>query len=211
MTDPTREAISAERREQADMLAALSEEDWGRPTLCAGWRVREVVAHTTRPFRTSAVRLVLDLVAARGSFNRMADRGARQDASQMTPDELLTAVRTNVDHPWTPPGGGPSAALAHDVIHGLDITTALGLDRRVPLDRLTVVLDAMTPHSVAFFGADLTGVRLQATDLDWSYGQGEPVRGLAQDLLLVICGRQLPSHRLAGEATHRFTAAGAGR
>ena len=34
---------------------------------------------------------------------------------------------------------------------------------------------------------------LRATDLDWSYGAGEPLTGTAQDLLLVLCGRRLPA------------------
>ena len=37
-----------------------------------------------------------------------------------------------------------AGALAHDVIHGLDITTALRLDRVVPGDRIDRVLGAQT-------------------------------------------------------------------
>ncbi|MFG2868736.1 hypothetical protein [Streptomyces sp. NPDC048338] len=40
-------------------------------------------------------------------------------------------------------------ALAHDVVHGLDITTALGLDRRVPEDRLRTVLAQVGPRGGA--------------------------------------------------------------
>jgi hypothetical protein len=59
--------------------------------------------------------------------------------------------------------------------------------------------------SAALFRADLAGVALQATDRDWSHGTGAPVRGLAQDLLLVLCGRRLPPGRLEGEAATRFS------
>ena len=40
---------------------------------------------------------------------------------------------------------------------------------------------------------------LQATDLDWSYGSGPPLRGKAEDLALVLCGRALPAGRIEGE------------
>ncbi|WP_406275002.1 hypothetical protein OH799_02235 [Nocardia sp. NBC_00881] len=51
-------------------------------------------------------------------------------------------------------GCGFTGALSHDVIHGLDITVALGIDRRVPQDRLYLVLDALNRKSVKFFGID---------------------------------------------------------
>jgi uncharacterized protein (TIGR03083 family) len=193
-----RAAVMAERREQADMLAALRPEQWDAPTLCEGWRVREVIAHTTMPFRTSLMRTLVELVKAGGDFNRMADRRARRDATVLPPEKLLASLRANVAHPWTPPGGGVHGALSHDVIHGLDITVGLGLDRRVPPERVALVLAGMRPRNIAFFGADLEGVALQATDLPWVYGTGTPIRGLAQDLLLVLCGRRVPPGRLEG-------------
>ncbi|GAB3976423.1 maleylpyruvate isomerase family mycothiol-dependent enzyme [Plantactinospora veratri] len=198
--------VRAERQEQVELLATLRPEQWDASTLCAGWRVREVVAHTTLPFRNSFGRFVVDLVRARGSFDRMADRRARRDAAELPAEHLLGSLRDNVAHTWTPPGGGVHGALSHDVIHGLDITVGLGLDRRVPPDRVGLVLSRMRPRNIRYFGVDLRGVALHATDLDWSYGTGSPLRGLAQDLLLVICGRRLPPGRLDGEHAARFSA-----
>jgi hypothetical protein len=60
--------------------------------------------------------------------------------------------------------------LSHDVIHGLYITVALGINRQAPHERLRVVLEAIKPRQVEHFGVDLTGVQLQATDLNWTYG-----------------------------------------
>jgi len=203
--DRVRAAVTAERTDLAHLLAGLRPDRWDAPTLCEGWRVREVVAHITMPFRTSLGRTLVELVKARGSVNRMADRCARSDAARLSTGELLAALRDNVAHPWKPPGGGVLGALSHDVIHGLDISVGLDLGRQVPLDRMAMVLGGLRPRNVAFFGTDLTGVRLQATDLDWSHGTGTPVRGSAQDLLLALCGRRLPPGHLDGEAAHRFT------
>lgn len=203
-TDRVRAAVAAHRRDIVALLTELDPQQWDDATLCAGWRVREVVAHITMPFRTSPGRLMLDLVRAGGRFDRMADRSARRAAAAMSAEQLLATVRDNINHPWAPPGGGPTDALAHEVIHGLDISVGLGLDHRVPLDRLALVLAGMRPRNIAYFGTDLTGVQLQATDLDWSHGIGTPVRGSAQDLLLVVCGRRLPPGRLAGHAADRF-------
>jgi hypothetical protein len=153
----------------------------------------------------STPRFALEMLKARGNFNKMADKGARADAAALTAEELVAAVRDNVNHPWKPPGGGYAGALSHDVIHGLDITVALGLDRVVPAERMRIVLGALSPRSVNFFGVDLDGIELRADDLDFVYGSGSVLAGSAQHLLLVLCGRTLPAGSLWGEAAERFT------
>jgi hypothetical protein len=134
----------------------------------------------------------------------MADRCARRDAAVMSPGELAAALAANVSHPWQPPGGGNVGALTHDVIHGLDITEALGLGRRVPEDRLRVVLPNLaTPKALGFFGVDLSGTELRASDTAWAFGSGTLLTGTAQDLALFLSGRQLPPGRLADEPAAR--------
>ncbi|WP_103337356.1 maleylpyruvate isomerase family mycothiol-dependent enzyme [Amycolatopsis sp. CA-126428] len=201
----TQELIAAERRELAALLEELPPSAWVTPSLCAGWRVAEVVAHMTMPFRFSTGRFVRELAKSGGRFNAMADRVARREAAELSREALVASLRDNADHPWRPPGGGAEGALSHDVIHGLDITTALQLERRVPRERLEVIFAAMKAKQVKYFGADLTGVALRADDFDWSYGTGTPLIGAAQDLLLVLCNRRLPAGRLRGEPSARFT------
>ncbi|MEV4196215.1 maleylpyruvate isomerase family mycothiol-dependent enzyme [Streptomyces toxytricini] len=188
-----RDEIAAERRELADVLDGLPEWAWDAPSLCEGWRVRDVAAHMSLGFRYSFGRTVRELARSGGSLHRMTDRLARRDAAALTPPELAAALRDNAEHPWKPPVGGQAAALAHDVVHGLDITAALGLGRRVPPPRLRIALGTVAPRTLRFFGADLAGRSLRATDLDWSYGGGAPVvERPAQELLLLAYGRRLP-------------------
>jgi uncharacterized protein (TIGR03083 family) len=205
--DTIQDMIAAQRGELAAVLGELPAGRWDAPTLCAGWRVREVVAHITMPFRYSAPRFMVELARSRGKFNQMADRVARRDAASLSGAELAEAVRSNVGHPWKPPGGGFEGALAHDVIHGLDITVPLGLPFTVPEERLRRVLPAsLAERSVRYFGTELSGIELRATDLDWTLGSGAPLTGAAQDLLLVLCGRKLPVDHLYGDPAARFTA-----
>lgn len=208
-TNPTDEEIGEATREErhalADLLTGLPPEGWDAPTLCAGWRVREVVAHVTMAYRYSVPQVLAGIVRARGSFHRMADRAARRDAAALTPEQLTASVVENIGHPWKPPGGGLVGALSHDTIHGLDITEGLGTGRRVPIERVAMVLAATRPNQLRYFGVDLAGVRLVATDLDWTLGAGSEVSGPAQDLLLVICGRGAAPGRLRGREAERFT------
>jgi uncharacterized protein (TIGR03083 family) len=200
--------IAAQRGELADVLDGLTAGEWDAPTLCAGWRVREVVAHITMPFRYGGPKFGLELARSRGNFNAMSDRLARRDTARLSAAELAAALRANIAHPWRPPGGGFEGALAHDVIHGLDITIPLGVAKQIPAERLRPILPASAAErSVKFFGTDLDGVEFRATDLDWTLGAGSPVTGLAQDLLLAICARKLPPGRLEGKHSARFEAA----
>jgi hypothetical protein len=97
-------------------------------------------------------------------------------------------------------------ALTHDVVHGLDITIPLRIEHPVSEPALRVVLDhATTPLSLKHFGLDLTGIRLEADDLDWSFGDGEPLRGGARSLLMVLMDRRLPTELVSGAASTRFT------
>ena len=183
--------IAAEYLDLAAILDGGPESWWDAPSLCAGWRTREVVAHLTMPLRYPPERFMAELSKANGDFNSMADRIARQDAEALTPAQLVTGLRDPQLHAWQPPGGGQLGALTHVVIHGLDITVALGLDRRVTKDRLRTVLDVAS--SLESLRANIAGVQLRATDMDWSCGEGAPVSDQAQRLVLMLFGRRLPS------------------
>ena len=206
--------LAAHRRQLTDLLAALSPADWDRPSLCAGWRVREVTAHILMPLRYRPARFLAELARAGGNFDRMANRAARRDGA-VPPPELVAALREREHTVWKPPGGEPSAGLTHDVVHGQDIAVALGLDLPVPEDTMRVVLATFTPGLIRkHFGVDLAGTELRADDIDWSFGSGssggpggsggsgQVLSGSASDLALVLCGRALPAGRLPG-AGHR--------
>jgi uncharacterized protein (TIGR03083 family) len=190
--------IAADRRDLAAMLDGLSAKQWDAPSLCDGWAVRHVAAHLTMPLRYSVPGFLLRLAAAGGNFQRMSDRVARRDG-ELPREQLTGALRDKAEYPWKPPGGGFEAALTHEVIHGLDITAALGIGRRVPDHAMIAVLDTVTgPASAKHFGVDASGVELQATDLEWSHGSGAPLRGPAADLVLLLTGRRVADGALTG-------------
>jgi uncharacterized protein (TIGR03083 family) len=182
--------VAAELSELAAVLAGLPAAAWDAPSLCPGWRVREVVAHLTLPMHASPPVVVLGLLRARMRWDVLADRRARLDARQ-APELLLAALRAPRMQAWTPPGGGATGALVHAVVHGLDITEALDLDRRPPPERTRIVLDGLTaPRSLSHFGVDLQGLQLRAEDVDWSHGAGRVVSAPAADLALILSGRR---------------------
>ncbi len=192
------EWIASDRRDLAAVLDGLSADQWDAASLCDRWAVRHVVAHVTMPLRYSPPRFLLRLAAAGGNFQKMSDGIAQRDG-ELPRAQLIGTLRERAEYPWKPPGGGLEASLTHQVVHGLDITAALGIERRIPDQAMAAVLGTVTgPRSTKHFGVDLSGVELQATDLDWSHGQGAPLRGTAADLLLLVTGRRVAEGALTG-------------
>jgi uncharacterized protein (TIGR03083 family) len=198
-------AIAEEFLALADLLACAPDDAWDAPSLCVGWRIREVVAHVTMPARYSGPEFVTELQAVGGDFTRLSNMVADRDGA-LPATRLLADLRAGELHTWQPPGGGLEGALTHCVIHGLDIIEAVPLARRIPEARVRAVLDLLSvPGQPNAFGLELSGVRLQADDMDWSVGTGDIVSGPGQALVLVLSGRSLPQGRLGGPAARRFS------
>jgi uncharacterized protein (TIGR03083 family) len=176
----------------ADLLAAA--DAWDAPSLCEKWLVRHVVAHVTMPVRLTPERFGAEMAAAGGDFAVLSDTVALRDGALPVAD-LLDQLRAPVLHAWQPPGGGAVGALSHAVIHSLDVTVALDRPPVAPPDAVAELLTQLTAAGGAWFGLDLTGLRLEATDTGWSWGDGRPVRADSGALVALLSGRTLPDGR----------------
>ena len=179
----------------ADLLAAPGADTWDAPSLCEKWQVRHVVAHVTMPARLTPEQYGAEMAAAGGDFGVLSDTVAARDGA-LPPSQLLDALRSPALHAWQPPGGGAAGALSHAVIHSLDVTVALDRPAVAPAEAVVAVLDQITAAHGAWFGVDLSGVRLEATDLDWSWGDGDVVRADSGALVALVSGRALPDGRV---------------
>lgn len=178
----------------ADLLDSAPADTWDAPSLCQGWQVRHVIAHVTMPARLTPEQFSAELAAAGGDFSVLSNTVAARDAS-LPPAEQLTALRSQLLHEWQPPGGGAAAALSHAVIHSLDVTVALDRPTVAPDEAVAAVLEQLTAAGGAYFGVDLTGVRLEAVDTGWNWGNGDAVRADSGLLLALVSGRSLPDGR----------------
>lgn len=193
MTDP-QSWVAPTCNGLADLLAATAVDTWDVPSLCEGWLVRHVVAHVTMPARLSPEQFGAEMAAAGGDFTVVSDTVAMRDASLPVTD-LLAQLRSPTLHAWQPPGGGAAGALSHAVIHSLDVTIALDRPAVAPTEAATAVLDQLTAAHGTLFGVELTGVRLEAADTDWSWGNGQLVRADSGSLVALVSGRALPDGR----------------
>ena len=167
----------------ATALEAIAPEQWDVPSLCGGWRVREVIAHLTTPVRHD------DPSSDVGSeLARASDELATRDAALPT-ELLLTQLRSDELAAWVP-AGGRIGALTHVVVHGLDVTGPLGLPSTAPRSAVRAVLASLAADVHRYFGVSVRGMRLEASDIDWSYGAGVVLRAPADDLVLALTGRR---------------------
>ena len=178
----------------ADLLASAPVETWDAPSLCANWQVRHVIAHVTMPARFTPEQFGAEMAAAGGDFTVFSDTVAARDASLPLADHL-DALRSSLLHAWQPPGGGVAGALSHAVIHSLDVTVALDRPAVAPEGAVIAILDQLTAANGAYFSVELTGVRLEAADTDWTWGSGDAVRADSGLLVALLSGRTLPDDR----------------
>ena len=89
-------------------------------------------------------------------------------------------------------------ALTVALIHHQDLRRALGLPRVVPTQRLVPVLGLAFRARPLPARRNVRGLRLRATDLDWSHGRGDEVTGPAEALLMAVSGRADALPELAG-------------
>ena len=177
----------------ADLLAAGDDAHWDTRSLCEGWLVRHVVAHVTMPVRLTPEQFGAEMAAAGGDFRVLSDTVATRDAALPVSD-LLSQLRSPALHAWQPPGGA-AGALSHSVIHSLDVTIALERPAVAPPEAVVTVLNQLTGANGTWFGVDLTDLRLEADDTDWTWGSGQLVRADSGSLVALLSGRELPDGR----------------
>lgn len=196
--------------ENADFSAflhTLAEPDWDRPSLCEGWRVRDVVGHILYGNELRLWTLPLRLARYGFSSDRSGKAYSIARAEGRSPSELLRAFDER--DPWagTCRVFPPRLTLLDRLVHHQDIRRALDRPRPVPAARLHASLDG-TPTLGSVFGAKrrTRGLRLTATDLDWTWGDGPAVEGPGEALLLTMLGRPDPLDELTGEGQATFAA-----
>ncbi|MEU2038045.1 maleylpyruvate isomerase family mycothiol-dependent enzyme [Nocardia niwae] len=198
----------AERLAIADFLDDLDDQEWTTQSLCQGWTVHDVLAHLTLSNRVTLGATVAGILRARGDWNRMTERMACDRARRYSPAVLIAQLREGAGWTRRAPGAGPLDPLVDTMIHGQDIARPLGRRHLVPVEQAVVGLEHVLRSR--FYGSQqrLRGLRLVATDAEWSSGTGTTeISGPLSDLLLVATGRTAGLAGLTGTGVARLTMA----
>lgn len=176
----------------ADLLAGLSAEQWEAPSLCAGWRVRDVAGHivwrlgsSNRDLAGSLARAWLDNLLRPS----LAIDAVSRAAAEAPPADLVARIRRIAADKASGRGRHGIIELTEAVVHGYDIARPLGL--ALPVAPTAAGAVALRRSLIAPTGikAVLHGRTLTATDADWSLGRGPALPGTAEEIVLFLFGR----------------------
>ncbi|HEV3227030.1 MAG TPA: maleylpyruvate isomerase family mycothiol-dependent enzyme [Acidimicrobiales bacterium] len=190
-------AIHAERAALASDLSALSEEQWNTPSLCAEWTVRDTLAHMTATAKISPPAFFGKMIGSGFSLGRMQTKDIAVERGS-SPDDTLARFTAEVSSSKHPPGP-TDTWLGETIIHAEDIRRPLGMAHGYSTDAAVRVAEFYKGSNLVV-GAKkrVAGLKLQATDADWSHGDGPEVSGPIVSIVLAMTGRTSALDDLSG-------------
>lgn len=181
--------VHAERRALGAYLDTLAPEQWTAPTWCDQCNVQQVVGHLIAAATITAPHFFAGFVRTGFSFDRFVDRDLRPHAAG-TPAEVRARYEGIIDSNRRPPAPD-YVPLGEVMVHGEDIRRALGTKGEHPAEHLVELAERYKLSGAPLRAKKrLAGLRLEATDVDWSSGDGPEVRGPCMSLILAMVGRR---------------------
>ncbi|HEX6930863.1 MAG TPA: maleylpyruvate isomerase family mycothiol-dependent enzyme [Streptosporangiaceae bacterium] len=197
--------IHAERKALAGDLGALQEAQWSTASLCTEWTVRDVLAHMTATAKMSPAGFVAKIAGSGFNFGKLQSKEIAAEKGASAADTLarFEAIMTSTGHP----PGPPDTMLGETIVHSEDIRRALGLKHAYPTEAVVQAADFFK-RSNLIIGTKrrITGLKLRATDTQWSAGEGPEVAGPMLDLLMAMTGRKSAAGELTGEGAETLAA-----
>lgn len=190
--------VREQRLAIADRLASLTPQQWEAPSLCAGWRVRDVGAHLAIVATWTLPEIAGGVLRSRGRFDAMIDDLTRR-RGRRSPERIVADLRQIAGSRRLVPGLTWRDPLLDSQVHRGDIVLALGEELDVPIDGAREAADHAWARPTPFRAAErLAGLRLVAEDTDWTRGSGAELRGPISSLLMVSTGRHSVRTGLSG-------------
>ena len=190
--------IHPERAALADLLETLTLAQWDTASLCSGWTVRMMAAHIMAGAEQTTGNFLKGMARYGFRFNTYMDKTARRLGTLETA-EIVRRIRarsTTTNHPPAP----VMAMLGEVVVHGEDIRRPLGLQGQVAPAAVRACLDMYRGATFPVGGKKrIQGLRLTATDVDWSHGSGPDVAGPGMSLIMAMTGRRGGAEGLTGD------------
>ncbi|MFV0458692.1 MAG: maleylpyruvate isomerase family mycothiol-dependent enzyme [Actinomycetales bacterium] len=191
------ETVAAERRALSADLSDLTTQQWQTESWCAGWSVRDVLAHMSSTAHSSPLRFVAGLAKARFSFDRFIDAGIANNLGA-SPADTLAGFVAIIDSTDSPPGPKTSW-LGETIVHAEDIRRPLGITHTYPDDAVREVFDFYAGSNLIMGTKKrIDGLQLVASDTDFRHGAGGRVEGPLICLLLASTGRAPACDDLTG-------------
>jgi len=195
------ELVAENRRAFADLIEGLDDEQFNGPTLCGQWRAREVAGHLTSFVDLGLPTFFLNMARSGFNYDKAADRMARKLGAR-SQSELVASLRDGAAKPSKLPMFPPEMSLADVAIHTQDVRRSLDLGSELSATSVATALEFLTTHKMARNIIDpkaIEGLRFEATDMEWSHGDGPLVSGAGEALLMAMSSRPVGADELSGD------------
>lgn len=190
--------IHAERKALAADLEALTDEEWAAPSLCDDWTARDVLAHMTAAAKMTPAQFFGKLISSGFSFKKLQAKDIATEKGA-SPADTLARFKAEVGSSKHPPGP-TDTWLGETIVHSEDIRRAMGIKHEYSTDAAVQVANFYKGSNLLIGAKNrIAGLKLQATDVDWSHGDGPEVSGPVVSLVMAMTGRKAPLDDLSGE------------
>jgi len=186
-----------------DLVHQLDDGAFDAPSLCPGWAVRDVLGHMGFVHTASMISMI-----RRSAFDRFK-------LNTFEPSKTLLAGKSveEIRRFWDgvmiakhPSKGiakiAPARVLLLDhLVHNQDMRRPTGISRTIPTERIVRALQEVRREASPGFNPkrNLIGLRLTASDIGWSAGDGPAVEGSGEAIVMAGAGRAAALEELTGE------------
>jgi uncharacterized protein (TIGR03083 family) len=180
--------VHADRKSLSEFLDTLAPGQWTAPTWCDKWNVQDLVGHLTAAGNITAAHFFGGFIKTGFNFDKFVE-GDLRNFSGGSPADVKARYDKIIMSNHKPPGPA-YVALGEIMVHVEDIRRPLGARGDHPAEHLVTLAERYKKTGAPLRGKKrVEGLKLTATDVDWSSGEGPEVRGPCMSLILAMVGR----------------------
>jgi uncharacterized protein (TIGR03083 family) len=187
------------------LLHELDDAAFDTPSLCDGWAIRDVLGHMSLG-HTTAMPAVL---ARLGRYKFNVTKASAVESTTMFAGKSAGEIRRFWDEVMVArhPRKGISKLITvrsgflDHLIHNQDIRRPAGRPRIIPQARLRRALEIVCTEATPLFNPkrNVAGLKLSASDIGWTHGDGPAVQGPGEAIVLAAAGRRAALTDLEGD------------
>lgn len=189
------------RNDFVDMMEALTPQQLSERSLCSEWTARGVACHLASFVETGGFAFFGNVAKTGFNFDKASSNMVNKQMARPF-DEVLASLRAKSTKSAALPMFPEELTVADVAIHTQDVRRPLRLGGQLDPAVLNSALDFVTSHKMAKMllptARPIDGLKLVATDMDWSHGEGAEITGPGEAILMAIADRPLAGG-LAGE------------
>ncbi len=180
------------RNDFADMIESLTEEQLNSPTLCDKWTPKHILAHLVVFVNDPLPTFFLNIAKHKFNFDAASVAAAQKTLDAHSVEELVSILRTKSTKPAIIPTFPEGLSVADTAVHTQDVRRSVNAEGKLDEEVLQTALTFLTTNSKAqkiFEIPKLDSLAFEATDSNYTSGDGALISGEGEAIILALMGR----------------------